>query len=505
MTIPNDVPVNEPSSVPDPLNGKRALILGLARQGQALAAWLPSVGARVTISDKKNFGELADAVLQMTLDGINVKFALGGHPLELLDETDVIFVSGGVPLTLPILTEAEARGIPISNDAQTFLERTAAPVIGITGSAGKTTTTTLVGKMCEAAAKATETQAGTPKKVWVGGNIGHVLLDALSAIKPDDQVVMELSSFQLELVTRSPQVALMLNITPNHLDRHGTMEAYMAAKAHIFLHQNPNDLAIFGKDDPAANIMADTAPARVAYFSMREMVSDGTFLAGSRLMITGDCSPDGTPRTICNRDETLLRGDHNIANILAACAAAGSVGVPVEIMREVIRNFRGVPHRLEIVRVVNGVTYINDSIATAPERVQAALRSFSEPIVLLAGGRDKKLPWADLASMIAMRVRHLVTFGEYGTAIAEFVKAARFFGGKIETIDTYETLDEAVRRASQSARTGEVVLLSPGCTSYDAYTDFEERGEKFRELVNAIGDRGEGGRGNTSRFPKNRA
>lgn len=499
MTIPNDNPAQEPPTTPDPLNGKRALILGLARQGQALANWLPSVGAQVTISDKKNFGELADAVLEMTLSGANVKFALGGHPLELLDETDVVFVSGGVPLTLPILEQAEARGVPISNDAQTFLERVSAPVIGITGSAGKTTTTTLIGKMCEAAGK----DRGI--RTWVGGNIGHVLLDELNAIKPEDQVVMELSSFQLELVKRSPQVAVVLNITPNHLDRHGTMEAYMAAKAHLFLHQNEDDLAIFGKDDPAAVVMADTAPARVAWFSMREIVADGAFLAGSRLMITGDCSPDGSPHTICNRDEILLRGDHNVANVLAACAAAGAIGVPVEVMRDVIRNFRGVPHRLEIVRVVNGVTYINDSIATAPERVQAAIRSFTEPLVLLAGGRDKKLPWADLASMIAMRVRYLVTFGEYGTAIAEFVKAARFFGGRIETIDTCETLDEAVRRASQAARSGEVVLLSPGCTSYDAYNDFEERGEKFRELVNAIGDRGEGGRGNPSRYPKNRA
>src|SRR5262249_1336330 len=244
-----------------------------------------------------------------------------GHPLELLDDADVIFLSGGVSPTLPICEEALKRGIPLTNDAQAFMERCPSPVIGITGSAGKTTTTTLVGKMCETAGKTT----------WVGGNSGDVLLDNLVGMRPDHAVVMELSSFQLELMTRSPHISCVLNVTPNHLDRHGTMEAYMAAKSHIFLHQRPDDIAIFGYDDPGSNVLADEAVGRVAWFSLRDMVADGAFMAGQRLMVVGAGSPDGQPHVVCSREEIRLRGEHNVRNVLAACAIAGAVGVPVQI------------------------------------------------------------------------------------------------------------------------------------------------------------------------------
>lgn len=464
----------------DPLEGKTAVILGFARQGQALARWLPTIGAKVIVSDIRDFGELADNLLGFLSSPVS--FALGGHPLELLDEADVLCLSGGVSLTIPICLEATRRGIPLTNDAQIFMERCPAPVIGITGSAGKTTTTTLVGKMCEAAQRIT----------WVGGNIGDVLLDKLDDIALEHTVVMELSSFQLELMTLSPQIACVLNVTPNHLDRHGTMEAYMAAKSHVFLNQRPEDICIFGSDDPASNLMADQAPGRVAWFSMREMVADGAFMAGSRLMVVGSGSPDGLPHMVCSRDDIKLRGEHNLRNVLAACAIAGAAGVPVDMMREVIKSFTGVTHRLELVRVVDGVMYVNDSIATAPERVVAALKSYDEPIVLLAGGRDKKLPWVELASLIAQRVRHLITFGEHGKAIAEYVKAARLFGGNIEGIDTYNNLEDAIKRAAEVARSGDVVLLSPGGTSYDAYEDFQERGEHFRKLVEALEERNRG-------------
>src|SRR5260221_1897815 len=238
----------------DPLNGKTAVILGFARQGQALARWLPTVGARVVVSDTRNFGDLADSLLDF-LD-TDVTYALGGHPLELLDSADVLCLSGGVSPELPICIAAVQRGIPLTNDAQLYLERCPAPVIGITGSAGKTTTTTLVGQMCEA----------STRRTWVGGNIGDVLLDNLGDIEPGHLVVMELSSFQLELMTRSPRIACVLNVTPNHLDRHGTMENYMAAKSHVFLHQKPEDICILAYDDPGANALADQVVGRLAWF-----------------------------------------------------------------------------------------------------------------------------------------------------------------------------------------------------------------------------------------------
>ncbi len=466
----------------DPLEGKTAVVLGFARQGQALARWLPTVGASVIVSDSKDFGELADAMLDFL--GSPITYALGGHPLELLDEADVLCLSGGVPPTLPICMAAIERRIPLTNDAQLFMERCQAPVIGITGSAGKTTTTTLVGQMCEAADRTT----------WVGGNIGDVLLDNLVDILPQHVVVMELSSFQLELMTRSPQIACVLNVTPNHLDRHGSMEAYMAAKANIFLHQSPSDICIFSYDDPGSNVMADQAVGRVAWFSLREMVPDGAFMAGNRLMVVGSGSPDGQPHVVCAREDIRLRGEHNIRNVLAACAIAGAANVPVEVMRDTIKNFTGVPHRLEMVRTIDGVTYVNDSIATAPERVIAALRSFDEPIILLAGGRDKKLPWAEMAALTAQKVRYLLTFGEFGPSIAEQVRAARMLGGRLENIESFKTLDEAVKRASEIAQQGDVVLLSPGGTSYDAYEDFQARGDHFRALVAALEERDRGSR-----------
>ncbi len=466
----------------DPLDGKTAVILGFARQGQALARWLPSVGAKVIVSDTQDFGDLADVLLDF-LDA-PIEYALGGHPLSLLDEADLLCVSGGVPLTIPIIQDALSRNITVTNDAALFLERCAAPIIGITGSAGKTTTTTLVGKMCEAAGRTT----------WVGGNIGDVLLDPLPSIQPDHDVIMELSSFQLELIERSPQIACVLNVTPNHLDRHGTMEAYMAAKAHIFLNQKADDLCVFGFDDPGSNVLADQAPGRVAWFSLREMVADGAFMAGNRLMVVGHGSPDGQPHVVCTREDIRLRGEHNVRNILAACAIAGAAGIPVEAMRDTIRSFTGVAHRLETVRMIDGVTYVNDSIATAPERVIAALRSYDEPIILIAGGRDKKLPWGELAGLAAQRARYLVTFGEHGPFIADAVRTARLLGGRLEGIDQFKTLDEAVKRASEVARSGDVVLLSPGGTSYDAYEDFAARGDHFRALVAALEERDRGSR-----------
>lgn len=249
----------------DPLAGKHVVVLGLARQGKALARWLPTIGAEVTISDLRSADKLANEVAEFA--GHPVTFVLGGHPLELLDDADLLCVSGGVPLTLPIIEEAFRRGIRVTNDAQLFLERCPAPVLGITGSAGKTTTTALVGVMCRVSGR----------KTYVGGNIGDVLLDVLPQITPEDIVVMELSSFQLELMTVSPTVAAILNVTPNHLDRHGTMDAYAAAKGHIVQYQRPEQVAVFGYDDPVALRMSQDAPGRVAYFSLHAPVpSDST-------------------------------------------------------------------------------------------------------------------------------------------------------------------------------------------------------------------------------------
>ncbi len=456
------------------LKGRRIVILGLARQGMALARFLVRAGAQVVVSDLRSEKALAEE--RAALAGLDIQFVLGGHPRRLLDGADLLCLSGGVPLDAPIVVEAQRRGIPLSNDAQLFVERCPAPVIGITGSAGKTTTTALVGEMCRAAGFTT----------WVGGNIGNPLITELERIGPDDRVVMELSSFQLEIMTVSPHVAAVLNITPNHLDRHKTMENYVAAKRNIIVHQGPQDYAVLGFDDARARGLALETQARPVFFSVGVEVDEGAYKTNGELALRmGD-----SHTIICKAEEVRLRGRHNLLNVLAACAICSVSGVSVEAMREGIRSFTGVEHRLELVREVKGVSWYDDSIATAPERVVAALRSFEEPILLLAGGRDKDLPWEDFAAEAVARVRHLITFGEAGGMIARVVQKQRngSGGGNLESIVQVGTMEEAVEAAARLAGPGEVVLLSPGGTSFDAFRDFAARGDRFKELVMGLED-----------------
>ena len=281
-------------------------------------------------------------------------------------------------------------------------------------------------------------------------------------------------------MTTSPQTSAVLNITPNHLDRHGTMENYTRAKAQIILHQHADDVTVLGLDDSGSRGLAESAPGQVVWFSAQKLVADGAFLAGSRLMVAGRASADGATRVVCERDSVPLRGDHNILNALAACAICGVNGVSPEVMETTIRDFKAVAHRLEVVRVVNDVTYINDSIATAPERVVAALNSFNEPLVLLAGGKDKKLPWEDMLRLARTCCRHIVAFGAAADLVMD---VAQKVGAEAGWVIRVNTLEEAVSEAARCAEAGDVVLLSPGGTSYDAYLDFAERGEHFRRLV----------------------
>lgn len=463
------------------LRDKRVIVLGLARQGVALARFLVEAGADVTVSDLKDDVALADQLEELA--DLPIRYALGDHPIRLLDDADLLCVSGGVPLDIPIVEEARERGIPLSNDAQIFLDRCPAPVIGITGSAGKTTTTALVGEMCR--------EAGL--RTWVGGNIGNPLITDLEAIRPEDCVVMELSSFQLALMTTSPHIAAVLNITPNHLDRHGTMEAYIAAKHNILAHQSRDDFALLGYDDANARALALETPAHLYFFSGGAEVEAGAFKTNGELTLrmNGDAreSKKRTDREICKVSEVQLLGTHNLLNVLAASALAALAGVPLEDIRKVATTFTGVAHRLELVRELNGARWYDDSIATAPERALAAMRSFDEPIVLLAGGRDKDLPWQAFVDETLQRVRRLITFGEAGPMIAESVSEAmaRADGDKtLEGVSRVRTLEEAVVEAARTVEPGDVVLLSPGGTSYDAFQDFVERGKRFRELVEAL-------------------
>ena len=465
----------------DSLAGKKVVVFGFGRGGKALARWLPTVGAEVAVTDSRSAKELE----LRRRDYPGVRFQLGGHREDVLIGARCVCVSGGVPLDTPVLRLAQERGIPLTNDAQLFLERCPAPVIGITGSAGKTTTTSLVASIVE--------RAGY--KVWLGGNIGNPLIEDLPKISANDVVVMELSSFQLELMTVSPQVAAVLNLTPNHLDRHGSFERYAAAKANILRYQRTNDVAALGWDDAGSRALERIVAGELLAFSRYEMVADGAFMLGSRLIVAGSASYDASPHVVCEREEIPLRGDHNALNVLAACAISGSMGLAIdrpgvtpEVMREAIRVFTALEHRLETVRALNGVAWVNDSIATAPERTLAALASYEEPLVLLIGGADKDLPWEAAIQFALRKARHIIVFGEDGdkqvaTKVMSHFSKMRLGGDQVSRA---ATLEDAVARAAEIAQAGDVVLLSPGGTSYDAYVDFAERGEHFRHLVSQL-------------------
>jgi UDP-N-acetylmuramoylalanine--D-glutamate ligase len=453
-------------------NGKRVLVLGAARQGLALARWLSLHGARVTLSDMRSEADLHMA--RQSLAEYPIDWALGGHPLELLDSTDVLCPSGGVPLTLPIVAEAVKRGIPLSNDSQIFMEAVPCKTIGITGSAGKTTTTTLVGNMAKTA---------YGEKTYVGGNIGDPLINYVDNMKTDHLAIVELSSFQLDQMTISPNVAAILNITPNHLDRHGTMEAYTAAKAHILEFQSERDAAILGRDDKGAWSLRKEVRGKLYTFSLDELEEglNGAYLHDGLLNLR-----DGNAYLpLILREKISLRGDQNVSNVLAAFAIGHAAGFPLDAMLEAVEEFRGVPHRLELVRELRGVSWYNDSTATAPERSMAAIRAFDEPIVLLLGGRDKDLPWEDLLRLVRERVDHVVLFGEAAEKIEKTAQSLglRENGFKLMRVNG---LQEAVIKAAEIAESGDVVLLSPGGTSFDEFKDFAERGERFREWVLAL-------------------
>lgn len=457
----------------DELTGKRLVILGLARQGKALAQFAAGVGAEVVVSDLRTADKLGPDLAELA--GLDIEFVLGEHPMSLLDKTETLAISGAVPANVPLVQEAERRGIRITNDSLEFIRRTPTAVIGITGSAGKTTTTALTGVMASMSGRRT----------WVGGNIGRPLIADLHKMEPDDIVVQELSSFQLELWTQSPPVAAVLNITPNHLDRHKTMAAYSAAKANILRYQTAAGVAVLSADDAGAMALRDLVQGRLRMFSLRWQINDGAFVNQEKIWLR-----DGMRElAVCNLEDIQLRGWHNVLNVLAAVTLADSVGVPIEAMRRAIQTFKGVEHRLELVRTVDGVQYINDSIATAPERVIAALDAIQEPIILLAGGRDKDMVWQPWVEKVQERVKAVVLFGALAEMLEEQLKkAAAADKGAKPLVIRKDTMEAAVGAAAGLAEAGDVVLLSPGGTSYDAFKDFEERGQAFRELVNGFVD-----------------
>lgn len=444
--------------------GKKVAVVGLGVSNQALIKFLKAAGAQISGRDRQTPSELGERLAP--LQTLGIELILGPEYLAGLTAYDLVMVSPGVPKNQPELQEVKRLG-KLGSEISLVFRYSRAPIYGITGSSGKTTTTTLVGEMLKA--------SGLPS--FVGGNIGTPLINELDQIGPSDQVLLELSSFQLEDLTQSPRGALITNIAENHLDFHHTMENYVAAKKQIFLHQQAGDFLVLNYDDTLTRAMAQEAKGEVFFFSLKTSLERGAYLEGDRLVFAADQER----HEFLKRSELILPGEHNVANFLAAATFSHLMGASWQGIREVGRTFSGVPHRLEFVADIGGVRYYNDSIATTPDRTLAALRSFQDPIILIAGGSDKQLSFAQLGQVIHTEVKQLLLIGLTALKIRQAVLAQGDF-----PLETLENLEQAVGKAHKVALPGDIVLLSPACASYDQYPNFMVRGAHFRELVHAL-------------------
>ncbi|PSR20273.1 MAG: UDP-N-acetylmuramoyl-L-alanine--D-glutamate ligase [Sulfobacillus acidophilus] len=450
-------------------------VVGLGVSNRPLVSFLLDQGQEVAVFDRRP-GEALMAELE-DLGATGVEVYGGPQYLQALLQRPLstVYLTPGVPKFGPELDELRKRGVRFSCETELFLERCQAPVIGITGSAGKTTTTTLVGESLRRDGR---------RPVYVGGNIGQPLISQLGQIGPESWVVLELSSFQLDLTKRSPHGACILNIRPNHLDIHRDYQDYKEAKANIARFQSKEDWVVLPYDDAEVTAMVAQGTGRRVFFSLSQEIAHGAYYRDQKLWWRGGKGA----RPVVDRSALKLIGEHNVANALAAIAIVASAGGDLEAAAAVLESFAGVPHRLEVVREVNDVLYINDSIATAPDRTMAALAAISRPIVLILGGYDKKLDYDTLGEALRhSRVHTVVVLGE----IRDRVKKAVMAHTDIPVIEA-QSFDQAVQQAAVAARPGDVVLLSPATASYDLFANFEERGKRFRELVGRLNANGSG-------------
>lgn len=448
--------------------GRNVMVVGIGISNMPLIRYLLQKGARVTASDRRSLEELGDRAEELRRLGVRI-VAGDGYLAPLVDH-QIIFLTPGIPKHLPEVVEARERGAFIGGEAGLVLALTQAQTIGITGSAGKTTTTTLVGETLKAA----------EMQVHVGGNIGQPLIERVEEIPAEATVVLELSSFQLQLSHTSPHIAIVTNITPNHLDVHASMAEYIDAKKQIFRQQSSVDYLILNHADETVRAFADETQSHVVFFSRQgdPGSENAAFLRDGQLIWRFR----GQEYPTAQLDEIKLIGLHNQENMLAAMAASYLAGASMQAIRQVLTTFTGVEHRIEPVRELNGAKWYNDSKATSPAEAVAALTTLSAPIVLIAGGSDKGIPFDPMAPLVAEKVKSLILTGPTGTKIAEAAQRAGYEG----PIHYAADMAEAVRAAQQASASGDTVVLSPACASFDAYKSFEERGRHFKTLVHAL-------------------
>jgi UDP-N-acetylmuramoylalanine--D-glutamate ligase len=442
------------------LNGKRALVVGLGKSGVASALFMKAHGARVTVSDTKSGDELRNEIPVLLDHGITVE--TGGHGDRTFRGQDLIVVSPGVPVDAPPLVQARSLGETVIGEIELAAQFLPGPIVAITGSNGKTTTTTLTGEIM--------TAAGFP--TLVGGNIGTPAISLAERAKPETVIVLEISSFQLETIhTFRPKIAVVLNVTPDHLDRHRTFEIYTDAKARIFENQQGSDFAVLNADDPTCIALGARTRAQVLWFSRQKEVQQGAWVRDGNIVFR---DPKGQ-REILQVSEIPLKGAHNLENVLAAVCTGLLMGCAPEKVRQAVHDFKAVEHRLESVATVAGVDYYNDSKATNVDATIKALESFPANIHLILGGKDKGSDYTVLNDLIRQRVKRIYTIGAAAAKIESQVKGAEIVHA--------ETLENAIRKAHGTAQPGDVVLLAPACASFDQFKNYEHRGKVFKEIV----------------------
>jgi UDP-N-acetylmuramoylalanine--D-glutamate ligase len=449
------------------LNGKRVLVVGLGRSGVASALFLRSRGARVTVSDAKSEDQLREQIPTLLDAGIAVE--TGAHGERTFRNQDLIVVSPGVPVDAEPLVQARALGQPVIGEIELASQFLPGPIVAITGSNGKTTTTTLVGEII----------AASGFKTLVGGNIGTAAISLAEKATPETAIVLEVSSFQLETIrTFRPKVAVVLNVTPDHLDRHRTFAAYVDAKARIFENQQGDDFAVLNADDRTCVELAGRTRAQVFWFSREREVESGAFVRDGQVVFR--C--DGSAQTALAVSEIPLKGSHNLENVLAAVCAGTVMGCEAEKIRVAVVNFKAVEHRLEYVATVGGVEYYNDSKATNVDATIKALQSFPANIHLILGGKDKGSDYTLLNNLLRERVKSVYSIGAAAEKIQSHIK------GTTQLVSS-GTIEAAVKQASAAARPGDVVLLAPACASFDQFQSYEHRGRVFKELVGQLAAR----------------
>jgi UDP-N-acetylmuramoylalanine--D-glutamate ligase len=456
------------------LNNKRVLVVGLGKSGVASALFLKAHGARVTVSDTKSGDELRNEIPVLLDHGITVE--TGGHGERTFHGQDLIVVSPGVPVDAPLLVQARSLGEAVIGEIELAAQFLPGPIVAITGSNGKTTTTTLTGEILAA--------GGLP--TLVGGNIGTPAISLAELAKRETVIVLEVSSFQLETIqTFRPKVAVVLNVTPDHLDRHRTLAAYVDAKARMFENQRGEDFAVLNEDDPICVTMATRTRAQVFWFSRKKEVKQGAWLRdGNILFRDGTGLQREAQREIMLVSEIPLKGAHNLENVLAAVCAGALMGCEPEKIRQAVRDFKAVEHRLEFVATIRGVDYYNDSKATNVDATIKALESFPANIHLILGGKDKGSDYSVLNDLLRQRVKRVYTIGAAAEKIESQIVSSK--NGGVEVVHA-ETLENALRKANAVAVPGDVVLLAPACASFDQFKNYEQRGQVFKEIVRALG------------------